>query len=85
MRRKVHYVIQPQYLWANISELARIQSPDLLETLEKGFRYIEQESFGRNFQGLFTEINLNSDQLGKNQKERNDILRRERDYCVNPW
>jgi type I restriction enzyme M protein len=74
MRRKVHYVIQPQYLWANISELARTQSPDLLETLEKGFRHIEQESFGRNFQGLFSEINLNSDKLGKNQKERNDKL-----------
>jgi len=34
MRRKVHYVIKPQYLWSNIAELARIQDDDLLRTLE---------------------------------------------------
>ena len=66
MRRKVHYVIEPDYLWTNIYELARTQNDDLLKTLEKGFKYIENESFDRAFQGLFSEINLNSDKLGKN-------------------
>ena len=33
MRRKVHYVIRPEYLWSTIYELARIQSDDLLKTL----------------------------------------------------
>ena len=33
MRRKVHYVINPKYLWNNIAELARTQSNDLLNTL----------------------------------------------------
>jgi type I restriction enzyme M protein len=65
MRRKVHYVIQPQHLWRNITELARTQNGDLLVTLEAGFRYIENESFERAFQGLFSEINLNSEKLGK--------------------
>ena len=32
MRRKVHYVIQPNFLWSNISELARTQDDELLKT-----------------------------------------------------
>jgi len=74
MRKKVHYVIKPQYLWSNIIELARTQNSELLETLQKGFRYIEDDSFESSFQGLFSEINLNSDKLGKTQKEKNDKL-----------
>ena len=37
MRRKVHYVIEPQHLWSSITELARTQNDELLNTLEKGF------------------------------------------------
>lgn len=74
MRRKVHYVIKPNYLWNNITELARTQNGDLLSTLEAGFRYIENESFESSFKGLFSEINLNSEKLGKTPKERNDKL-----------
>ncbi|MDH6310723.1 type I restriction enzyme M protein [Dysgonomonas sp. PFB1-18] len=74
MRRKVHYVIKPQHLWSNIAELARTQNDELLVTLEEGFRYIENESFESTFQGLFSEINLNSDKLGKTATERNKKL-----------
>lgn len=74
MRRKVHYVIHPQHLWGNIVELARTQNPELLQTLEKGFRYIENDSFESTFQGLFSEINLNSEKLGKTPKDRNEKL-----------
>ncbi|HLP64752.1 type I restriction-modification system subunit M [Flavobacterium sp.] len=74
MRRKVHYVIQPEYLWSNISELARTQSEDLLKTLDKGFSHIENDSFESTFQGLFSEINLNSEKLGKTTVERNKKL-----------
>jgi type I restriction enzyme M protein len=74
MRKKVHYVIKPQHLWSNITELARTQNPDLLKTLERGFRYIEDYSFDDSFQGLFSEINLNSEKLGKSESDRNDKL-----------
>ena len=74
MRRKVHYVIEPQYLWRSISELARTQHGDLLLTLQKGFKYIENESFESTFRGLFSEINLDSDKLGKNYEARNTKL-----------
>ncbi|MFG6685106.1 type I restriction-modification system subunit M [Mariniflexile sp. HNIBRBA6329] len=74
MRRKVHYVIKPDHLWSNISELARTQNGELLVTLEEGFRYIENESFDNSFQGLFSEINLNSEKLGKTPAERNKKL-----------
>lgn len=74
MRRKVHYVIKPEHLWSNITELARTQDGELLVTLEEGFRYIENESFDNSFHGLFSEINLNSEKLGKTPKERNKKL-----------
>lgn len=74
MRRKVHYVIEPSHLWNNIAELAKTQSKDLLRTLQDGFKYIENESFESTFQGLFSEINLDSDKLGKNYEERNKKL-----------
>ena len=74
MRRKVHYVIHPAYLWRSIHERARTQDPELLQTLERGFQYIENESFGSRFQGLFSEINLNSDKLGRSPAERNKKL-----------
>lgn len=74
MRRKVHYVIKPKYLWSNITELARTQDGDLLVTLDKGFKYIQDESFESAFQGLFSEINLNSEKLGKTNAERNKKL-----------
>ena len=74
MRRKVHYVIKPDHLWSNITELARTQSSDLLITLEEGFRYIENESFDNSFQGLFSEINLNSEKLGRTPSDRNKKL-----------
>lgn len=74
MRRKIHYVIEPKFLWNSIAELAKTQSKELLRTLQDGFKYIENESFESTFQGLFSEINLDSDKLGKNYEERNKKL-----------
>ncbi len=74
MRLKVHYVIKPDYLWSNIAELARTQSDELLSTLQKGFKYIENESFRSTFGGLFSEINLSSEKLGKDYTPRNKKL-----------
>lgn len=74
MRRKVHYVIEPAHLWNSIAELARVQNGELLRTLQNGFKYIENQSFESTFQGLFSEINLDSDKLGKNYEERNKML-----------
>lgn len=74
MRRKVHYVIEPPYLWSNIAEQARQQNEELLKTLQRGFKYIENQSFESTFQGLFSEINLNSEKLGRTYTDRNKRL-----------
>ena len=74
MRRKVHYVIKPDFLWRSIVDLARTQSDLLLDTLQKGFKFIEEESFESTFQGLFSEINLGSDKLGRTYADRNKTL-----------
>jgi type I restriction enzyme M protein len=74
MRRKVHYVIQPPHLWRSIANMARTQNNELLKTLQEGFKYIENESFESTFQGLFSEINLGSDKLGRTYADRNAKL-----------
>ncbi|MFO0866975.1 MAG: type I restriction-modification system subunit M [Gemmataceae bacterium] len=74
MRRKVHYVVKPEYLWGNIVHLAKSQNGQLLDTLQKGFKFIEEESFSSNFQGLFSEINLASEKLGRKYEDRNAKL-----------
>ena len=74
MRRKVHYVIEPQHLWSSIASMARTQDAELLRTLQAGFKYIETESFQSAFAGLFSEIDLGSPKLGKTYTERNAKL-----------
>ena len=74
MRRKAHYVIKPEYLWGHIVHLAKTQDDALLNTLQQGFTYIEEESFQSHFQGLFSEINLASDKLGRKYADRNAKL-----------
>ena len=74
MRRKVHYVVKPKFLWNSIAEMARTQNGELLHTLQEGFKYIENDSFESTFQGLFSEINLDSEKLGKKYTDRNAKL-----------
>ena len=74
MRRKVHYVIKPEYLWTSIANMARRQDGELLNTLQAGFKYIEEESFHSTFQGLFSEIDLASHKLGRTYADRNAKL-----------
>lgn len=74
MRLKAHYVIKPRYLWGSIVEMARTHNSNLLETLRDGFKHIENESFSSAFQGLFSEINLDSEKLGKKHTDRNTKL-----------
>ena len=74
MRRRVHYVIKPDHLWGNISDMARRQHKEMLNTLQEGFKFIENESFESTFSGLFSEVNLSSEKLGKNYADRNNKL-----------
>ena len=74
MRRKVHYVIRPEHLWTSIANMARRQDAELLHTLQAAFKYIEEQSFDSTFQGLFSEINLASDKLGRTYSDRNTRL-----------
>jgi len=74
MRRKVHYVIQPAHLWNSIAGMARTQNADLLNTLQAGFKYIQDESFESTFDGLFSEIDLASPKLGRVYADRNAKL-----------
>ena len=74
MRRKTHHVIRPEHLRAGIAHGARTRDGSLLDTLREGFRYIENESFQSTFSGLFSEVNLGADKLGRTYEERNAKL-----------
>jgi type I restriction enzyme M protein len=70
----LHYTIKPEYLWDNIAELARKQNKEVLSTIDESFKHIENDSFNKVFDGLFSEINLYSDKLGKDYPARNAKL-----------
>ena len=74
MLKSTHYVIKPQFLWSAIYELARTQDDNLLTELGNSFRHIEEESFKGTFKGLFSEINLQSEKLGKDYTSRNKMM-----------
>src|SRR4030095_13133919 len=74
MRLKAHYVVKPEHLWTSIAYMARTQNNELLSALQAGFKYIENDSFQSTFQGLFSEINLGSDKLGRTYSDRNAKL-----------
>ncbi len=74
MRKKHRYIIKPQYLWNNLYLMALDQNDKLLSLLYNGFKYIEDESFEDTFQGLFSEVHLDSEKLGKNYKARNEMI-----------
>ena len=74
MRQSIHYTIKPEYLWSNVCELARVQDDNLLGQLKETFRHIEEESFKGSFKGLFSEINLDSEKLGKDYTSRNKMM-----------
>ncbi len=74
MLKSTHYIIKPQYLWSAIFQLSRTQDDELLSELKDSFRHIENESFKGAFKGLFSEINLDSEKLGKDYASRNKMM-----------
>ena len=74
MLKSTHYVIKPQYLWSAIYERARVQDKEMITELGNSFRHIEEESFKGAFKGLFSEINLQSEKLGKEYSDRNKVM-----------
>ncbi|MGQ8879619.1 type I restriction-modification system subunit M [Delftia sp. NA_296.1] len=74
MRRTVHYIIKPEYLWSSIANLARAKNAELLNTLYASFEYIETKSFASTFKGLFSAVDLSSSKIGKTYIDRNAKL-----------
>ena len=54
--------------------MALTQDGELPNTIQAGSKYIENESLQSTFTGLFSEINLGSDKLGKTYADRNAKL-----------
>lgn len=71
------FFILPSELFCNVVSRAK-EDENLNETLEKIFRHIEESAMGseseRNFKGLFSDFDVNSNKLGGNVQQRNDKL-----------
>lgn len=71
------FFILPSQLFCNVRKVAR-RNKDLNETLEQVFRAIESSAKGtkaeKNFDGLFADIDVNSNKLGATVDKRNDKL-----------
>ena len=75
MRRKVHYVIKPEHLWDQHRPPGQDAERRAARTrCRRGSSTSRNESFQSNFQGLFSEINLASDKLGRKYADRNAKL-----------
>ena len=70
----IHYTIPPEYLWSNLARLAKNDNERLLEKTKDAFEHIETNSFDDAFEGLFSDINLNSEKLGKTHENRNEQI-----------
>ena len=71
------FFILPSQLFCNVRKKAR-NDKDLNETLEKVFKAIEASAKGehaeKDFEGLFEDIDVNSNKLGANTDKRNEKL-----------
>lgn len=90
MKQSTHYIIKPEYLWSTIYEMTVTTNDkeskghddnsiadkrsNVLSMLKESFRHIEEESFKGAFKGLFSEINLDSEKLGKDYTARNKMV-----------
>lgn len=71
------FFILPSQLFCNICKIAA-DDPNLNETLEKTFKAIDSSAQGTdsedNFSGLFDDININDNRLGKTVAKRNERI-----------
>lgn len=71
------FFILPSELFGNVVAGAK-DDENLNETLEKTFRHIEESAMGseseKDFKGLFSDFDVNSNKLGGNVQQRNDKL-----------
>lgn len=74
---KLGYFLEPEYLFRNIA-LNASTNPNLNEDLEKIMTNIEKSTMGYasegDFDKLFSELDLNSNKLGKTVSDRNQLI-----------
>lgn len=71
------YFLEPQYLFSNIVEKAKVNE-FILDDLLKSLNYISNSSMGTDsqddFSNLFEDVDLNSSKLGKTANEKNKTI-----------
>lgn len=76
-KKKVGYIIHPQYLWAGFAQRA-VHDSDILDNLSEAFKTVESSTLGQmsedDMGGLFSEIDLNSVKIGRGYGERNKLI-----------
>jgi type I restriction enzyme M protein len=82
MRRKIHYVIKPSYLWASVAQRARIQSIEMAEIEKNDFnlnisRYISTATADEeiNLQAVSSELDSLEQAIADARDSHNSFLK----------
>lgn len=72
------YFIEPQDLFSNLVEQAKVADEDLIQNVERAFKKVGDSSIGResaqDFENLFEDVDLQSSRLGKTVSDKNKII-----------
>ena len=72
------YFIEPQYLFSNLVQQAKIGDEDLIQNLERALKKIGDSAIGQesagDFENLFEDVDLQSSKLGKTVSEKNKLI-----------
>ena len=72
------YFIEPEYLFKNLVELAKLNDEDLVLNVERAFKKVTDSVIGQesadDFQNLFSDVILDSPKLGKEVSDRSRLI-----------
>ncbi|WP_299526298.1 type I restriction-modification system subunit M [uncultured Methanobrevibacter sp.] len=72
------YFIEPQYLFSNLVNQAKVGDEDLIQNVETAFKKVGDSSIGgesaQDFENLFDDVDLQSSKLGRKVSDKNKVI-----------
>ena len=76
--KNLGYFIEPEYLFLNLVEQAKVGDEDLVQNLERALKKVSDSAIGQDssgdFENLFEDVDLQSSKLGKNVSDKNKLI-----------
>lgn len=72
------YFIEPEYLFSNLVQQAKVGDDDLIQNLERALKKVSDSAIGQessgDFENLFEDVDLQSSKLGKKVSDKNKLI-----------